>query len=181
MGRQVRIRGRSGTGRLHLRAAIRSTSGDQRKRRPAASLCAGAQRPDRTRVQPRYRACRITRAHSLDRRSPPVASTSEPIPLQFTYRLVRRIANPDPHVLNVLVVAFLANFVLLASYYILRPVRDAMATVFGVDQLQNLFTGTLVLTLIFSPAFAWLTDTFKLSRALPGVFWFIIANLLAFC
>jgi AAA family ATP:ADP antiporter len=69
---------------------------------------------------------------------------------------------------------------LLASYYLLRPVRDAMATVFGVGQLQNLFTGTLVLTLVCSPVFAWLTDTIKLSRLLPGVFGFLVVNLLAF-
>ena len=77
--------------------------------------------------------------------------------------------------------AFLCNFVLLGSYYLLRPVRDAVATVFGVGQLQNLFTGTLLLTLLCSPVFAWLTDTFKLSRVLPGVFWFLILDLLGFC
>ena len=76
--------------------------------------------------------------------------------------------------------AFTCNFVLLGSYYILRPVRDAMATVFGVEHLQDLFTGTLVLTLVCAPLFAWFTDTFKLSRVLPGVFWFLIANLLVF-
>ena len=64
--------------------------------------------------------------------------------------------------------AFLCNFALLGSSYVLRPVRDAMATVFGVDHLQNLFTGTLVLTLLCSPLFAWLTDTFKISRVVPG-------------
>lgn len=55
-----------------------------------------------------------------------------------------------------------------------------MATVFGVNQLQDLFTGTLILTLICSPAFAWLTDAFKLSRVLIGVFVFLIVNLLLF-
>jgi AAA family ATP:ADP antiporter len=65
----------------------------------------------------------------------------------------------------------------MTSYYILRPMRDAMATVFGVEQLQDLFTGTLVLTLIVSPLFAWLTDTFKLSRVLPGVFALMILNI----
>jgi AAA family ATP:ADP antiporter len=55
-----------------------------------------------------------------------------------------------------------------------------MATVFGVDQLQNLFTGTLLLTLVCSPIFAWLTDTFKLSRLLPAVFAFLVVNLVAF-
>jgi AAA family ATP:ADP antiporter len=91
------------------------------------------------------------------------------------------VANVEPHERKALVLAFLCNFVLLGSYYILRPVRDAMATVFGVEQLQNLFTGTLVLTLLCSPVFAWLTDTFKLSRVLPGVFWFLILDLLGFC
>lgn len=91
------------------------------------------------------------------------------------------VANVAPHERKALVLAFLCNFVLLGSYYILRPVRDAMATVFGVERLQELFTGTLVLTLLCSPVFAWLTDTFKLSRVLPGVFWFLILDLLGFC
>jgi len=91
------------------------------------------------------------------------------------------IANVEPHERKALVLAFMCNFVLLGSYYILRPVRDTMATVFGVEQLQNLFTGTLILTLLCSPVFAWLTDTFKLSRVLPGVFWFLILDLLGFC
>jgi len=76
--------------------------------------------------------------------------------------------------------AFMCNFVLLGSYYILRPVRDAMATVFGAAHLQELFTGTLVLTIVCAPLFAWVTDSFKLSRVLPGVFWFPIANFAAF-
>ena len=66
-----------------------------------------------------------------------------------------RFVEVEPQERRALALAFACNFVLLGSYYILRPVRDAMATVFGVDQLQNLFTGTLVLTLLASPAFAW--------------------------
>jgi AAA family ATP:ADP antiporter len=89
-------------------------------------------------------------------------------------------ASAAPHERKAVILAFLCNFVLLGSYYILRPVRDAMATVFGVEHLQNLFTGTLILTLVCAPIFAWVTDTFKLSRVLPGVFWFLIADLLVF-
>ena len=91
-----------------------------------------------------------------------------------------RFVEVEPQERRALALAFACNFVLLGSYYILRPVRDAMATVFGVDQLQNLFTGTLVLTLLASPAFAWLTDHFRLSRVLPGVFAFWILNILGF-
>ncbi|HVY81407.1 MAG TPA: MFS transporter [Steroidobacteraceae bacterium] len=90
------------------------------------------------------------------------------------------IAKVAPHERKPLALGFLCNFVLMTSYYILRPTRDAMATVFGVERLQDLFTGTLVLTLIVSPLFAWLTDTFKLSRVLPGVFALLILSVLGF-
>src|SRR5215216_2055897 len=76
--------------------------------------------------------------------------------------------------------AFCCNFMLMASYYLLRPVRDAMATVFGVNQLSSLFSGTLILTILCSPLFALSTGHFKLSRVIPGVFWFIIICLLCF-
>src|SRR5580698_3480683 len=96
------------------------------------------------------------------------------------HAIVSKVADVRPYEVRALVLAFLCNFVLMASYYLLRPVRDAMATVFGVDQLQNLFTGTLLLTLVCSPIFAWLTDTFKLSRLLPAVFAFLVVDIVAF-
>jgi AAA family ATP:ADP antiporter len=76
--------------------------------------------------------------------------------------------------------AFACNFLLLASYYILRPVRDTVATVFGADQLQLLFTGTFIGTLIAAPIYAWLAARVRLNRLLPGVFWFWLANVLLF-
>jgi AAA family ATP:ADP antiporter len=91
-----------------------------------------------------------------------------------------RFVDAKPHEVRAASLAFLCNFVLMASYYLLRPVRDAMATVFGVGHLQNLFTGTLLLTLLCSPVFAWLTEHFTLSRVLPGVFGFLAADLVGF-
>ena len=96
------------------------------------------------------------------------------------HRILMRVTDVRPSEVKSVLFAFACNFVLMATYYLLRPVRDAMATVFGVGQLQNLFTGTLVITLCCSPVFAWLTDTFKLARVLTGIFWFLIVNLLGF-
>jgi len=95
-------------------------------------------------------------------------------------RWLRNFIAAAPHERKATIVAFCCNFVLLTSYYILRPVRDAMATVLGVDHLQNLFTGTFVLTLVCAPVFAWLAGRFKLSLVLTGSFWFLISNLLLF-
>ncbi|HXN10713.1 MAG TPA: MFS transporter, partial [Steroidobacteraceae bacterium] len=61
-----------------------------------------------------------------------------------------------------------------------RPVRDTMATVFGVQELQRLFTGTFIVMLLCAPAFSWCAGRFRLTRLLPGVFWFLLGNLLVF-
>jgi ATP:ADP antiporter, AAA family len=106
--------------------------------------------------------------------------TSGTLDATVSYRLLRRVVEIRAVEARVVALAFACNFVLMASYYLLRPVRDAMATIFGVGHLQDLFTGTLVLTLLCSPVFAWLTDTFKISRVLQGVFAFLAIDLLAF-
>jgi AAA family ATP:ADP antiporter len=95
-------------------------------------------------------------------------------------RLTRLVAQAEPHELRALTIAFTLNFVLLASYYILRPLRDTMATVFGVAQLQYLFLATFAVTLVCSPLYAALAARVKLTRFLPGVFWFWLANIALF-
>ena len=76
--------------------------------------------------------------------------------------------------------AFACYFALFASYYILRPVRDTVATIFGAAQLQDLFTATFVGSFIASPLYAALAARVRLTRLLPGVFWFWLANVLLF-
>lgn len=76
--------------------------------------------------------------------------------------------------------AFLCNFLLMGSYYILRPVRDTVATIVGVDQLQHLFTATFIGTFVASGIYTALASRTKLTRLLPGVFWFWLFNVLLF-
>jgi ATP:ADP antiporter, AAA family len=85
-----------------------------------------------------------------------------------------------PQERRAVMLAFACNFMVLASYYILRPVRDTVATVFGTDQLQLLFTGTFIGTIIASPLYALLAARVRLNRLLPGVFWFWLLNVLLF-
>jgi AAA family ATP:ADP antiporter len=92
-------------------------------------------------------------------------------------RLIGLTVKVEPHEIKALTLACLCNFMLLGSYYILRPLRDTMATVFGVGELQLLFTGTFVVILLCAPVYAWSASKFKLTRLLPGVFWFLLANL----
>ena len=76
--------------------------------------------------------------------------------------------------------AFACNFILLGSYYILRPVRDTVATIVGVGKLQELFTATFIGTIVASALYSALASRIRLTRLLPGVFWFWLVNVVAF-
>ncbi|MES2534751.1 MAG: MFS transporter [Pseudomonadota bacterium] len=78
------------------------------------------------------------------------------------------------------VLSFAAFFLILCSYYILRPVRDEMAVQYGADKLHWLFTGTFLLTLLVVPLFGWVVKRVSRSTMLPAVYGFLIANLLIF-
>ena len=76
--------------------------------------------------------------------------------------------------------AFSCHFLLMGSYYILRPVRDTVATVVGVAHLQQLFTGTFIGTLLASTLYTALASRLRLTTLLPGVFWFWLLNVVLF-
>ena len=76
--------------------------------------------------------------------------------------------------------AFAYFFLLLASYYILRPVRDEMGIAGGIDQLPWMFTGTFLAMLAVVPLFGWLTARLPRQQFLPLVYGFFIFNLLLF-
>jgi ATP:ADP antiporter, AAA family len=56
--------------------------------------------------------------------------------------------------------SFAYFFFLLSSYYVLRPLRDALAAEAGAKNLSQMFGATFVTMLIMVPIFGWLTSTF---------------------
>jgi AAA family ATP:ADP antiporter len=95
-------------------------------------------------------------------------------------RLLKTIAGVEPHEVRAVLIAFAYFFFLMASYFILRPLRDTMGTVYGVAHLQELFTGTFVVSLIVAPIFAGLASHIRLSNLLPWVYGFIALTMLGF-
>jgi AAA family ATP:ADP antiporter len=71
-------------------------------------------------------------------------------------------------------------FFLLLSFYLLRPLREAMGIARGADKLPWLMTGTLVAMLLVNPAFAALVARFPRKRFIPMVYRFFALNLLIF-
>jgi len=95
-------------------------------------------------------------------------------------RALKHIAGIEPHEVKAVVTAFVYFFFLMASYFILRPLRDTMGTVYGVAHLQELFTGTFILSFIVAPAFAGLASRIRLASFLPWVYGFIAITMVVF-
>jgi AAA family ATP:ADP antiporter len=95
-------------------------------------------------------------------------------------RLFRGAARVEPHELRAVWLSFLYFFLIMASYYILRPIRDTMGTVYGADRLENLFTFTFLATFAAAPVYAWCASKVKLQTFLPWVYGFFTINILIF-
>ena len=71
-------------------------------------------------------------------------------------------------------------YLLFTGYFMLRPVRETMGVAGGVDNLQWLFTGTFIVTLVCLPLFGWLASRAKRRHILPWTYGFFASNLLLF-
>jgi AAA family ATP:ADP antiporter len=79
-----------------------------------------------------------------------------------------------------LVLAFAYFFFLLASYYVLRPVRDEMAVRSGVRSIPWLFTATFVVSLAIAPIYGALVARLRRGLFIPLVYGFLALNILVF-
>jgi ATP/ADP translocase len=68
----------------------------------------------------------------------------------------------------------------LASYYILRPIRDQMGVAGGVNNLQWLFTGTLVVMIVLNIPFSALVKMLPRRQFIPLTYRFFAVTILAF-
>jgi AAA family ATP:ADP antiporter len=96
------------------------------------------------------------------------------------YRILKRVVDIRPAELTALGWSWLYIFSVLSSYYILRPIRDDMGVAGGVENLQWLFTGTLVGMLLANPPFAALVAKLPRARFISITYRFFSANLLFF-
>ena len=69
---------------------------------------------------------------------------------------------------------------LFLSYYVLRPIRDELGVANGIDKLPWLFTGTLAVMLLISPAFAYIVRKLPRRRFICLSYRFLALNLVIF-
>jgi len=79
-----------------------------------------------------------------------------------------------------LALGFAFHFCVLASYYLVRPLRDALGLEGGADQLQWLFTATFAVMLLMVPVFGALASRLPATRFVPLIYRVIAASMLVF-
>ncbi|OYP97587.1 MFS transporter [Pseudomonas mandelii] len=79
-----------------------------------------------------------------------------------------------------LMLGFAFHFCVLASYYLVRPLRDALGLEGGADKLQWLFTATFVVMLLMVPVFGALASRLPATRFVPLIYRVIAASMLVF-
>jgi AAA family ATP:ADP antiporter len=77
-------------------------------------------------------------------------------------------------------VAFAYFFLVLAAYYVIRPVRDQLSAAVGSTSLPMFYAATFVATLALTPLFGALVARFPRRTFVPIVYLFFIAGMLAF-
>ena len=97
--------------------------------------------------------------------------------------LVRRLGaaiNAEHHELKPALAGFFLFFCLFCGYFMLRPIRESMGIMAGIENLQWLFTATFVVMLVAVPLFAWLSSRVPRLHFVDWVYGFFCCNLLAF-
>ena len=109
--------------------------------------------------------------------TPASPTPGAPAPLA---RLLKTLAKVEPGEVKAVAVSFVYFALLMGSYFVVRPVRDAMGTVYGVDNLEELYTGTFIASFFLAPAYAFLASRIRLATFLPWVYGFIAVTMFGF-
>jgi AAA family ATP:ADP antiporter len=104
-------------------------------------------------------------------------SSSAQSPFARALKLIAEVEHPE---IKAVILSFVYFFFLMSSYFILRPLRDTMGTVYGVAHLQELFTGTFIVSFIVAPIYAGFASRIRLASLLPWVYGFIALTMVVF-
>jgi AAA family ATP:ADP antiporter len=103
-----------------------------------------------------------------------------PSPGSTFHRVLNKIIDVRPSEVPALGWSWLYIFSILSSYYIMRPIRDQMGVAGGVNNLQWLFTGTLIGMLLLNLPFSYLVKSYPRAKFITISYRFFSANILLF-
>jgi AAA family ATP:ADP antiporter len=100
--------------------------------------------------------------------------------LKFRKFMIDKVLDVKPHEFKAVGWSLGYFFCVLASYYILRPIRESLAVGGGPGMIPYLFMGTFALMMVATPIFGWVTSRYSRQTFLPWIYLFFISNILIF-
>ena len=95
-------------------------------------------------------------------------------------RFVKMATKVEPHELTATLLSFVFVLVLMAAYYIMRPVRDAMASDWTDVEVSLLWTTTFVFSVLAVSLYGAAVSYVKFRWLVPGVYAFFAASFFVF-
>lgn len=95
-------------------------------------------------------------------------------------RIFSKVVDVRAGEIKALILGFVFYFMVLSSYYVIRPIRDDFGAAGGIENLPWMFTGTLFTMLVTNTLFSRLVAKFPRRRFIPIAYRFFIANLVTF-
>jgi len=105
---------------------------------------------------------------------------NETRPQSSLQRAIKTATKIEPNELQATVLSFLFVFVLMAAYFILRPVRDSLSSDWNDEQLSWLWTSTFFFSLIAVSIYGGVISRIRLRVIVPSVYAFFAATFVAF-
>lgn len=94
--------------------------------------------------------------------------------------LRNRAVDVQPDEVRAMWLGFVFNFIVLSSYYVIRPIRDDIGAAGSVENLSWMFTATLIGMLIANALFSAIVARMSRRRFIPIAYRFFILNLALF-
>jgi len=94
----------------------------------------------------------------------------------FILRLLNKATKIEANEVKAVLVSFSFIFTILASYYIIRPVRDAMASDWSDVELSTIWTLTFLISFLVVSIYGYVCSKVKFKNLVPGVYGFFAAT-----
>jgi AAA family ATP:ADP antiporter len=95
-------------------------------------------------------------------------------------RLLKTSTKIEAHEFRAALLSFAFVFILMAAYFMLRPVRDAMASDWSDVEVSTLWSMTFVFSLIAVTVYGAVISSVRFQRLVPGVYAFFAASFFVF-
>ncbi len=95
-------------------------------------------------------------------------------------RVIRALTRVEANELRAVVLSFLFVFTLMAAYFIVRPLRDAMASDWSRTETSFLWTLTFFFSVVGVIVYGFVISRVRFSRVVPGVYLFFAATFVLF-